>query len=408
MQADEPVVDGRKSEVLVELDMVMSVDDYERIYDIKEDNDNTISSKRIKRKAVRETYGGLLWPDSIIPYTLASNTFSYSQERYIEEAIDEWEKYTCIKFRKVNNNEQRKIVFQNGNGCWSYIGMKRGYATQFINLAPNCRYTSVILHEIGHAIGFFHEHTRPDRDEFVYILEQNLQSSMMYNFKKYTWSSINSHGVPYDYTSIMHYGKRAFSKNGGVTVATKDSSYQNRIGSYQHLSFRDIKTANSMYECKPSWCRYTDNDCPGEGFIGKDCRCWCPGSPFKLCNFINTQPTTTTRRTTTTTRRPTTTTRRPTTATTIGECRDKNQRCPTWAKNNYCKSYYNYMSVYCIKSCDFCSGVITPPLPPVEKCENNDEHCTYWTRQGYCQHEKYKWYLTKNCMKSCGICTMIG
>ena len=65
----------------------------------------------------------------------------------------------------------------------------------------------IILHEIGHAIGFQHEQTRPDRDNHVTIIRKNIPPNMYYNFQKYSTRVINDYGVPYDYRSLMHYGK---------------------------------------------------------------------------------------------------------------------------------------------------------------------------------------------------------
>lgn len=45
---------------------------------------------------------------------------------------------------------------------------------------------------------------------------------MKFNFNKYNKETIDSLGTKYDYDSVMHYGKTAFSKNGKPTiVATK-------------------------------------------------------------------------------------------------------------------------------------------------------------------------------------------
>lgn len=57
-------------------------------------------------------------------------------------------------------------------------------------------------------MGFHHEQTRPDRDQYVRILSQNINRRMLFNFNKYDWNKINSYDVPYDYESIMHYGPK--------------------------------------------------------------------------------------------------------------------------------------------------------------------------------------------------------
>lgn len=71
-----------------------------------------------------------------------------------------------------------------------------------------CFQNGTIAHEVGHAIGFWHEQSRPDRDEFILIHRHNVTDGKLYNFAKRTWGEIITLNVPYDLGSDMHYGSK--------------------------------------------------------------------------------------------------------------------------------------------------------------------------------------------------------
>ena len=60
------------------------------------------------------------------------------------------------------------------NRCCSYVGRK-GNGRQGISIGKNCDKFGIVVHEIGHTVGFWHEHTRPDREEFVTIVNDNIK-----------------------------------------------------------------------------------------------------------------------------------------------------------------------------------------------------------------------------------------
>lgn len=58
--------------------------------------------------------------------------------------------------------------------CCSYVG-RRGDGPQAISIGKNCDKFGIVVHELGHVIGFWHEHTRPDRDTHVSIIRENIK-----------------------------------------------------------------------------------------------------------------------------------------------------------------------------------------------------------------------------------------
>ncbi|XP_012939851.1 high choriolytic enzyme 1 [Aplysia californica] len=265
--------------IKVELDIVYSCAEWQELLD----RNNSVPGRRKRTAGINPGQrGGHRWTNNRIPYELRSGHFSSRDRQVIQSALSDWSRYTCLSFTETTRYRNR-LRFQNGGGCFSRVGMVGG--AQVVGLASGCRYKGVVIHEVGHAIGLHHEQTRPDRDQHVRIIRQNIPPRVYYNFEKYSWTVIKNMGIPYDYSSIMHYGKKAFTMNGGLTIQTVNPKYQNVIGNRHNLSFRDIKSVNIMYNCKAATrgCTKRDSSCPGEGFVGKDCKCWCPGSPYQLC-----------------------------------------------------------------------------------------------------------------------------
>jgi hypothetical protein len=137
-----------------------------------------------------------------------------------------------------------------GSQCASYIGRKdrlaRSTDGQPIFLHRFCLSTGVIQHETMHALGFWHEQSRPDRDEHVTIIYDNIVQGKEINFEKQN-AYIDSLGAPYDYNSVMHYHSRAFSINGEDTI----DSYGNAIGQRYGISPGDNLQLRLMYQCSP-------------------------------------------------------------------------------------------------------------------------------------------------------------
>ena len=103
------------------------------------------------------------------------------------------------------------------------------------------------MHELGHVIGFVHEHSRFDRDNYITILWENISPGAEVNFCRFPRNTIDSLGHDYDYASIMHYSSRAFSRNGKRTIKPVKPGIT--FGASPQLSAVDIQKANQMYNC---------------------------------------------------------------------------------------------------------------------------------------------------------------
>ena len=119
---------------------------------------------------------------------------------------------------------------------------------QGVSLGRGCLWPPTILHEIGHVVGFWHEQSRPDRDDYVEILYDNIWPYYESNFYKQDESDVDSLGIGYDYNSIMHYRANAFSLSYSLrTIQAKDPDIL--LGNAYALSQLDILQANRLYSC---------------------------------------------------------------------------------------------------------------------------------------------------------------
>ncbi|XP_053720411.1 high choriolytic enzyme 1-like [Synchiropus splendidus] len=200
------------------------------------------------RNAMTCWYQSCLWKKNsaghvTIPYTVSAQFNSYERQK-MERAMQAFHSSTCLRF-VPRQREYDYISIENRAGCFSSLGRVGGGQVLSLN-RQGCLYHGIIQHEILHALGFQHEQTRSDRDQYVRINWENINPQMAYNFYKQTTNNLNT---PYDYTSIMHYGRTAFSIQYGRDSITPIPDPNVQIGQRQGLSYWDIRRINLLYGC---------------------------------------------------------------------------------------------------------------------------------------------------------------
>ncbi|KAH0621796.1 hypothetical protein JD844_023430 [Phrynosoma platyrhinos] len=157
---------------------------------------------------------------------------------------------SCIDF-KPYEGEKSYLQFEKLDGCWSFVGdFQTG---QNVSIGLRCEYKDTVEHEVLHALGFYHEQSRSDRDDYVNIWWDEIIKGQEHNFNKYDDSFISDLNTPYDYESVMHYGPYSFNINSSIpSITTKIPEFNDVIGQSQDLSRIDLQRLNRMYNCGES------------------------------------------------------------------------------------------------------------------------------------------------------------
>jgi hypothetical protein len=179
------------------------------------------------------------WPNCTIPYDVDAGLANSSR---VTDAVTHWQANTSFRFVQRTVQHQDWVTFRPASGCSSAVGRRGGQ--QFVNLGPSCTVGNVI-HEIGHVVGLWHEQSREDRDSFVTVHWEKIEQNALHNFDQHITDG-DDVGA-YDYASIMHYPRNAFSIDGSDTITPVQAGAQ--IGQRTGLSVGDIAAANSM--CGP-------------------------------------------------------------------------------------------------------------------------------------------------------------
>ncbi|KAH8330920.1 hypothetical protein KR067_008958 [Drosophila pandora] len=197
-------------------------------------------------------YRRKIWPHKILYYE-SHQSFSKEEKEAVRRSLQTINECTCLTFIEMKGSAQDQpdvMYFPSDDGSYTFIGFSPTRIPHPVYLDEVYRKnTKVILHETFHVLGRYHEQSRHDRDEYVYIEEDNIINWEKYgpNFQKSEDTTLSK--LPYDYKSIMHYGKNAFG-GGEITIYAKENDrlVERDFGS-EKPTLSDWKKINLLYKC---------------------------------------------------------------------------------------------------------------------------------------------------------------
>ena len=197
-----------------------------------------------RKEAVAISDPESLWPEGVVPYVIDSNL---PKRQRVLDAIQHWNNNTLIRLTARTNepNWVRFVSTGSGGLCTSFVGMVGG--EQNVSLQDDCG-VGATIHEIGHAVGLFHEQGREDRDNHVNVLFDNIDKrfSSAFTQRIRTGDDIGQ----YDHGSIMHYSAFLFSRNNLPSMETIPPGMV--MGQRDGLAAGDIDGVSRLYGQTPT------------------------------------------------------------------------------------------------------------------------------------------------------------
>uniref|UniRef100_A0A8R1DLY2 Metalloendopeptidase n=1 Tax=Caenorhabditis japonica TaxID=281687 RepID=A0A8R1DLY2_CAEJA len=341
--------DGSKGDLTVFGDMVLTPAQLLR-YEHSKDTDLQIRGVSIKENSFNR------WENNIVPYTI-SPKYNQNQKNILISSLRFFETVSCFKF--IERTSQVDFLFIVPlNGCYSYVGKIGGRQT--VSLAADCLADYIIWHEMMHALGFEHEHQRPDRDVFIRVDYSNVIPGQLINFDKLQ-ASLVDYPDTYDYKSIMHYDGHAFGRI--------DNTRRVRLATMIPLK-TGIRLDDNM--------KFTSTDIEKLNRLG-------------MCASQNQY------------------------SAQVTDCKDIANNCEGNKRRGMCKNpfYKNMMVKNCQKTCKLCAyprmvdgdeDLVATSTVKVEKCEDSHPRCSVYAKSGFCTLPFYDNVREQLCAKTCNLC----
>ncbi|KAK1989106.1 hypothetical protein LZ30DRAFT_612401 [Colletotrichum cereale] len=233
-------------------------------------NRSEIEAMSLDKRASMDAFQ--LWDGAEIPYILENLPHKLSGP--IRDAMRQWEQSTCIRFVPKKDKKAWVNFKKRDDGCWAQTTGSPSSGEMIVNLdLPNwwhvygsfgkdkgCADNGIPGHELGHVIGLIHEHQRPDRDQYLRILEDRIDPNKTDQFTIYQTADVS---LPFDYNSIMLYDTKAFAKEDWRAEVVGEESLKHtmetvtdkKIDPWDSPTPNDFKAVNDAYGCEEYYTR---------------------------------------------------------------------------------------------------------------------------------------------------------
>ncbi|EDV99283.1 seminal metalloprotease 1 [Drosophila grimshawi] len=212
------------------------------------EGDMVLSSEQ--RNGLRD--GTYRWPDRTVYYYINKN-IDQAHRNHILIGLRTIELNSCLIFKEALVDQKYYVnITSEPGGCFTAVGFQNRVQRMNLqnhDLDTGCYRMGTIMHEMLHALGFYHQQSSSDRDDYVRIVTENIVEGKEHNFDKYDEGMVDNFDQTYDYGSVLHYTPYGFSKNGEMTIVPLIAGGDKIMGQRLQMSQTDINRLNVMYKC---------------------------------------------------------------------------------------------------------------------------------------------------------------
>lgn len=196
---------------------------------------------RVIASRVDTFLGPTTWPGGVVPFSYAANVTTAMQAA-MQSAMLEFRNVTNVTF-VPRTNELDFVLVTDSTINSSPVGRVGG--GQLLHIT-NWNQHWQIVHELMHVLGFWHEHQRPDRDQFVAVQSANVDPLRAIDYRIVPTGRVVG---AYDFDSLTHFADTEGGIGGAQTIVVlpPNQAQQTAIGQRTHFSAGDVAVLVSIY-----------------------------------------------------------------------------------------------------------------------------------------------------------------